>query len=51
MFVKQPLAFPGSAISLVPFAAGSVVSPGDELTLLPGLNSHKVEGIFGEVME
>ena len=31
--------------------AGSVVSPGDELTLLPGLISHKVEGSFGEVME
>ena len=31
--------------------AGSVVSPGDELTLLPGLLSHKLEGSFGEVME
>ena len=31
--------------------AGSVVSPGDELTLQPGLLSHKVEGSFKEFME
>ena len=26
--------------------AGSVVSPGDEFTLLPGILSHKVEGVL-----